>query len=67
MVRTVTHEEIDNAEPDELQVVEVLPAQEYERIHLTGATSIPLAMLNRDTVEHLNPAKPVVVYCFDAY
>lgn len=67
MVRTVTHEAITDAGPDELQIVEVLPAEEYERIHIAGAESIPLTMMDRNTTEHLDSTRPVVVYCWDAY
>lgn len=67
MVRTVTHEEITSDESSELQIVETLAAAEYERLHLPNATVIPLEILNRDTTERLDPAKPVVVYCWDAY
>ncbi|MEZ4523312.1 MAG: hypothetical protein R3A46_21890 [Thermomicrobiales bacterium] len=66
MVRTVGHEEIADA-ADGLQLVEVLGAEEYERIHIAGAESLPLTMLNRDTVERLDSSKPVAVYCWDAY
>lgn len=67
MVKAITHEEILAAEPGELQIVEVLPAGEFERMHIPRAVSIPLSEMSRDAVEWLNPAQPVVVYCFDAY
>ena len=47
------------------QLVEVLPAAEYEDEHLPGAISIPLKELNRDRVRELDPDRPVVVYCYD--
>jgi rhodanese-related sulfurtransferase len=46
-------------------VVEVLPAEEYLDEHLPGAISIPLKELDRDRVRELDPARPVVVYCYD--
>ncbi len=67
MVKAITHDEILAAEPGELQIVEVLPASEYERMHIPRAVSIPLIEMTRDAVEWLDPARPVVVYCFDAY
>jgi rhodanese-related sulfurtransferase len=48
------------------QIVEVLPAAEYEEEHLPGAINLPLKQLNGDTVRRLDPSLPVVVYCFDA-
>jgi rhodanese-related sulfurtransferase len=47
------------------QLVEVLGSSEYEEEHLPGALNIPLAGLARDAVARLDPARPVVVYCFD--
>lgn len=67
MVRTVGHEEIANSVGDGLQLIEVLPAQEFEREHIRGAGSIPLTMLDRDTTGHLDHSKPIAVYCWDAY
>lgn len=67
MVRRIGYEEITSSEADELQIVETLGAAEYERLHLPNATVIPLEILNRDTTERLDPARPVVVYCWDAY
>ena len=47
------------------QLVEVLGSSEYEEEHLPGALNIPLAELDRAGVARLDPAHPVVVYCFD--
>lgn len=33
------------------QVVEVLPKQDYEKLHLPGAISLPLADLNAETAK----------------
>ena len=48
------------------QLVEVLPAAEYDEEHLPHAISLPLKTLNRSTVAVLDAARPVVVYCWDA-
>jgi rhodanese-related sulfurtransferase len=48
------------------QLIEVLPAKEYEEDHLPGARSIPLRQINRDTATTLDPARDIVVYCWDA-
>jgi rhodanese-related sulfurtransferase len=47
------------------QLVEVLPADEYEDEHLPGAISIPLKELDAATTAPLDKANPVVVYCWD--
>jgi ArsR family transcriptional regulator len=48
-----------------VQLVEVLPAQEYEAEHLPGAINIPLQQLNRQTATQLQQDRPVIVYCYD--
>jgi rhodanese-related sulfurtransferase len=48
------------------QVVEVLPREEYERVHLPGALNLPLEELDREGASaFLDPARPIVVYCHD--
>jgi rhodanese-related sulfurtransferase len=47
------------------QLVEVLPADEYREDHLPGATSIPLAQINRETAATLDANRAVIVYCWD--
>lgn len=47
------------------QLVEVLPADEYEELHLPGAISIPLKQLDARSVRRLDPSGGVVVYCWD--
>jgi rhodanese-related sulfurtransferase len=47
------------------QLVDVLPAKQYETSHLAGATNIPLSKLNRQTAAQLRPDRPLIVYCYD--
>ena len=47
------------------QLVEVLPADEYADEHLPGAINIPLKLLDANTAGQLDPARPVIVYCYD--
>jgi rhodanese-related sulfurtransferase len=47
------------------QLVEVLPAEEYEEEHLPGAINIPLKELDAETTAGLDKRNPVVVYCWD--
>jgi len=50
---------------DGAQLVEVLPRAEYDEEHLPGAIHLPLKSLTPDAVQVLDPARPVVVYCWD--
>ena len=47
------------------QLVDVLPAQEYQDLHLPGAISIPLKELSAETTIRLRKDVPVIVYCQD--
>ena len=47
------------------QIVEVLPSEEYEELHLPGAISLPLKQLDAETAKQLDPGRDVVVYCWD--
>jgi phage shock protein E len=47
------------------QLVEVLPSEEYEELHLPGAISLPLKQLDADSAKRLDPGRDVVVYCWD--
>jgi rhodanese-related sulfurtransferase len=47
------------------QVVEVLPREEFEQDHLPGAISLPLRSLETEAKEKLDPARPILVYCWD--
>ena len=47
------------------QVVEVLPRQDYEKLHIPGAVSLPLAELTAETARRLDRGRDVVVYCWD--
>ena len=47
------------------QLVEVLPSEEYQELHLPGAISLPLKQLDANTAKQLDPGRDVVVYCWD--
>ena len=48
------------------QLVEVLPAKEFEEEHLPGARNLPLEQLTRErALAELDVERPVVAYCFD--
>jgi rhodanese-related sulfurtransferase len=50
---------------EEAQLVDVLPAPEYEDEHLPGAINIPLKELNTEAARQLKRGQPVIVYCHD--
>jgi rhodanese-related sulfurtransferase len=52
------------AEEDAL-LVEVLPATDYEKEHITGAINIPLKELDERAPYELDSEQPVIVYCND--
>jgi phage shock protein E len=50
---------------EDAQLVEVLPADEFEEEHLPGAINIPLKTLDSESTVSLDPHRPVIVYCYD--
>jgi len=48
-----------------VQLVDVLPREEYEEEHLPSAINIALKELNRETSARLQRDAPVIVYCHD--
>jgi rhodanese-related sulfurtransferase len=65
MPREIGLEEMRRLVGEGAQVVEVLPAREYDEEHLPGAVNIPLKTLNEATAAKLDKNRPVVVYCWD--
>lgn len=48
------------------QLIEVLPEEEFAEEHLLGATNINLKLLDALAVADLDPARSVIVYCWDS-
>ena len=48
-----------------VQLVEVLPPDDYEEEHLPSAINIPLRRIDREAHERLDRSRAVVVYCWD--
>jgi phage shock protein E len=48
-----------------VQLVEVLPAKEYDEDHLPGAINLSLRKLDAEARDRLDATRPVVVYCWD--
>jgi hypothetical protein len=66
MPTPIDHNEVRRllAEED-AQLVEVLPAAEFQEEHITGAVNIPLKELQRRAPVELDRGRPVIVYCND--
>jgi rhodanese-related sulfurtransferase len=50
---------------EDAQLVEVLPATDFEKEHITGAVNIPLKDLDERAPRELERERPVIVYCND--
>jgi rhodanese-related sulfurtransferase len=48
------------------QLVEVLPQEEYDELHLPGAINLPLKELDAQHAQRLDRKRTVVVYCWDS-
>ena len=63
MPTSISRDDVQQLIRDEAaQLVEVLPTQEYEDEHIEGALNIPLKRLDRESVSHLDEARPLIVY-----
>jgi len=47
------------------QLVEVLPAEDFDKEHIAGAINIPLKELDERAPGELDRERPVIVYCND--
>ncbi len=65
MPQAIDRKDVERLIGEGAQVVEVLPKEEFEEDHLLGAISLPLRNLETEAKDRLDPAKPVVVYCWD--
>jgi rhodanese-related sulfurtransferase len=65
-VREVSRQEVQELLEQGVQVVDVLPAEEFEEDHLPGAVNLPLRKIETDARAVLDPSRPVVVYCWDS-
>jgi rhodanese-related sulfurtransferase len=65
MPRDIDRFELQRLVETGAQLVEVLPKEEYEEWHLPGAVSIPLRRIDGEARERLDPARAVIVYCWD--
>jgi rhodanese-related sulfurtransferase len=64
MPRLIDRDEVRRLIAEEnAQLVEVLPAADYEQEHITGAANIPLKELDERALRELDRPRPVIVYC----
>ncbi len=66
MARTVDLAGVQELLERGAQLVEVLPYEEYQELHLRGAIHLPLKELDAQHAKRLDRERPVVVYCWDA-
>lgn len=65
MPEEIYRQEVGRLLENGAQLVEVLPAVEYQEEHIRGAVNIPLKTLSRETTTQLDRNAPVIVYCYD--
>jgi rhodanese-related sulfurtransferase len=65
MPTEIFRDEVRRLLTDGAQLVDVLPLQEYQDMHLPGAINIPLKELTEETTAGLRKDQPVIVYCWD--
>ena len=65
-MREINREEVQRLLTTGAQLVEVLPAKEYEEDHLPRAISLPLRRLEAEARRILDAETPVIVYCWDS-
>jgi rhodanese-related sulfurtransferase/CBS domain-containing protein len=63
--KTLDTADVERMAADGAQLVEVLPAEDFHREHLPGASNVPLAEMTADSVAHLDTSSPVIAYCYD--
>lgn len=66
MPREVERAEVLQLLEEGAQLVEVLPAEEFEEDHLPSAISVPLRHIDDEGVSALDKNRPVIVYCWDS-
>ena len=66
MFETISRQDLRRlVDEEQAQVVEVLPAAEYEWAHIPEAVNVPLKQLAHSTTASLDRDRPLVVYCND--
>jgi rhodanese-related sulfurtransferase len=63
---TIDRERVQELVAAGAQLVEVLPKNEYDDEHLPDAIHLPLRRIEAEARDVLDPARPVIVYCWDS-
>jgi rhodanese-related sulfurtransferase len=66
MAREIDREQVRRFMEQGAQIVDVLPAREYDEEHLPGAINLPLRRIEAEAGQVLDPSRPVIVYCADS-
>lgn len=65
MPKDINRDEVQRLIRSGAQLIEALPAEEYNEGHLPGAINIPLKKLNKQNIKRLEQSRPVITYCSD--
>ena len=65
-VREVSRQEVQDLMKKGVQLVDVLPREEFQDDHLPGAINLPLRRIETEAKTALDPSRPVIVYCWDS-
>lgn len=66
MPRKVDRDQLQRLLEQRIQLVDVLPRDEYEEDHLPRAINLPLRRVETEATTSLDPGNPIVVYCWDS-
>ena len=66
MPTDIGREDVQRLVAEGAQLVEVLPKDAFDAQHLPGAIHLPLRKLETRARAVLDPARPVIVYCWDS-
>jgi rhodanese-related sulfurtransferase len=67
MVERVDAVQAERLIADGVRILDVLPGDVYRKVHLPGATSLPLERFDPSQVESYDTTEPLLVYCFDQH
>jgi rhodanese-related sulfurtransferase len=65
MIKRIEFQEFSRLRDAGAQIVEVLPAEDYDWAHIPQAINLPLKELDGTTAAQLDRSRDVVVYCHD--
>jgi rhodanese-related sulfurtransferase len=66
MPKDIDREDVQRLMLEGAQLIEVLPKEEFDDLHLPGAIHLPLRKIESEARQALEPGRPIVVYCWDS-